>query len=92
MKWYRVVLDESHTIRNKSTKASIAVHELNSVMRWSLTGTPIVNSLNDIFPHLRFLGISPQQEWKEFSKSIAKLAGKQPKMATKRVQVRAAFT
>jgi SNF2 family DNA or RNA helicase len=87
MRWYRVVLDEAHFIRNKSTQASKAVWDLDALYRWSLTGTLINNSLDDIYPHLRFLGISPQQDYNEFSKMITKVAKKQPVLAAKRAQV-----
>lgn len=86
-KWFRVVLDEAHIIRNRSTRSSKAVHDLEAEHRWSLTGTLVNNGLDDIFPHLRFLGISPQREWDSFNKTISRPCKKQPKMATKRVQV-----
>jgi SNF2 family DNA or RNA helicase len=87
MRWYRVVLDEAHFIRNKNTQASKAVWDLDSLYRWSLTGTLINNSLDDVFPHLRFLGISPQQEYAEFSKHITKFVKKAPRKAATKVQV-----
>jgi hypothetical protein len=52
-----------------------------------LTGTLINNSLSDVFPHLRFLNISPQREWTEFSKTIVRHEKKHPKIVTKRIQV-----
>lgn len=87
MRWFRVVLDEAHFIRNKATQASKACAELDAVYRWSLTGTLINNSLDDVYPHLRFLGISPQSEWAEFSKHISKRVKKNPKRAADRTQV-----
>ena len=37
MAFHRIILDESATIRNKSTKASKCIHELISNVRWCLT-------------------------------------------------------
>ncbi|ORY31955.1 SNF2 family N-terminal domain-domain-containing protein [Naematelia encephala] len=86
MRWLRVVLDEAHLVRNRRTRAAKAVWELDAVYRLSLTGTPIVNTLDDIYVHLRFLGISHCQEWKVFRKEISSNQRKRPKLASKRVQ------
>ena len=39
--WYRVVLDEAHTIKAYKTLAAQAAFSLSSHCRWCLTGTPI---------------------------------------------------
>jgi SNF2 family DNA or RNA helicase len=87
MRWYRVVLDEAHIIRNRATQASRAVADLDAIHRWVLTGTLINNGLDDVYPQLRFLSISPQAEWGEFAKHISKVAKKYPTRAAKRTQV-----
>lgn len=46
--WYRVVLDEAHTIRRQATKFFKACYDLSAISRWCLTGTPIQNKLEDI--------------------------------------------
>ncbi|KAK2736371.1 hypothetical protein FQN55_001666 [Onygenales sp. PD_40] len=56
--WRRVVLDEGHTIRTYRTKGARAVYNLKADSRWSLTGTPIVNNLKDLYSQVKFLGIS----------------------------------
>ncbi|WWD15746.1 hypothetical protein CI109_100168 [Kwoniella shandongensis] len=86
VKWYRVILDEAHQIRNKNTRATKACFALNAHLRWSLTGTLIMNSLDDIYAHLHFLQISPSREWEHFRDSISKVQKRSPKLATKRVQ------
>jgi SWI/SNF-related matrix-associated actin-dependent regulator of chromatin subfamily A3 len=55
IKWLRVILDEGHIIRTRSTKQSIAVCNLDAERRWILTGTPIMNELNDIYSLIKFL-------------------------------------
>lgn len=52
--WRRVVLDEGHTIRNPSSKASLAACGLRADSRWTLTGTPIINTLKDLYAQIRF--------------------------------------
>ena len=56
--WRRVILDEGHSIRNPQTKSSLAASGLLAKSRWVLTGTPIVNSLKDLYSLVRFLRLS----------------------------------
>ena len=56
--WRRVILDEGHQIRNPGTKASLACTGLLARFRWVLTGTPIINSLKDLYSIVRFLRLS----------------------------------
>ncbi|KAH0563182.1 hypothetical protein GP486_002249 [Trichoglossum hirsutum] len=55
--WFRVVLDEAHTVRNQSTRCFRAVASLSAKIRWCLTGTPIQNKLEDLGALVRFLRI-----------------------------------
>ncbi|XP_075717560.1 helicase-like transcription factor isoform X2 [Rhinoderma darwinii] len=65
IKWLRVVLDEGHTIRNPNAQQTKAVHSLEAVRRWVLTGTPIQNSLKDLWSIISFLKLKPftDREW-----------------------------
>lgn len=58
VEWRRVILDEGHNIRNCATKGAAAACALTARSRWSLSGTPIVNSLKDLYSQLRFVGIT----------------------------------
>jgi SWI/SNF-related matrix-associated actin-dependent regulator of chromatin subfamily A3 len=58
MNWRRVVLDEGHIIRNPSTKSAIAAYSLLAQSRWVLSGTPIVNTIKDLYSMLKFLRIT----------------------------------
>ncbi len=50
-----IILDESQTIKNPTSKATQAVFKLQSQHRLVLTGTPIQNSLSDIWSQFNFL-------------------------------------
>ncbi|KAF5623217.1 hypothetical protein F25303_11892 [Fusarium sp. NRRL 25303] len=57
--WARVVLDEAHHIRERSTQTFRAVTALRTSRRWCLTGTPIQNRLDDYGALLSFIGVPP---------------------------------
>lgn len=84
--WYRIVIDEAHTIRTPRAKCGRAVAHLKATLRWSLTGTPICNTLMDIFPQLRFLKIRPYNDITEFRAHISRHEKKRPNLAGKRAQ------
>ncbi|KAI0768279.1 SNF2 family N-terminal domain-containing protein [Trametes elegans] len=88
VKWWRVVLDEAHNIKNRNTKAAISCCALDAKYRWCLTGTPMQNGVEEIYSLIKFLRISPLNDWTTFNTSIAKpiKAGK-PVRALKRLQV-----
>ncbi|KAF2453560.1 SNF2 family N-terminal domain-containing protein [Lineolata rhizophorae] len=62
--YFRVILDEAHHIKNRQSKTAKACYEIAATHRWVLTGTPIVNRLEDLFSLVRFLRVQP---WSNFS-------------------------
>ncbi|RYP05150.1 hypothetical protein DL764_004004 [Monosporascus ibericus] len=64
LNFFRIILDEAHTIKNRQSKTAKACYELAAEHRWVLTGTPIVNRLEDLFSLIRFLRVEP---WNNFS-------------------------
>ena len=57
IQWDRIVYDEAHYIRNKKTIIYNAVLNIKSKIVWLVTGTPIVNNINDIYYLLSVFGI-----------------------------------
>jgi len=68
--WRRIVLDEAHSIRTRSTKMGKAVARLTAERRWCLTGTPLQNSIADIYPLVAWLRVSPWKSYAYFKKEI----------------------
>ncbi|CZR69306.1 uncharacterized protein PAC_19206 [Phialocephala subalpina] len=75
--WLRVVLDEAHHIRNRSTNCFQAIVDLNAERRWCLTGTPIQNRLDDLFSLLQFLRFHPLENQSNARKYILEPLGRQ---------------
>ncbi|KAG0044007.1 hypothetical protein BGZ83_010778 [Gryganskiella cystojenkinii] len=69
--FHRIVIDEAHVIKNKTTKASKACALLSATYRWCLTGTPVQNNVDELFSLMRFLHIKPYCEWEEFRDKIS---------------------
>ncbi|KAL1695226.1 SNF2 family N-terminal domain-containing protein [Schizophyllum commune] len=84
--WYRVVLDEGQNIRNRRTRVSRAVTDLQSEFRWVLSGTPIINGLQDAYGMFRFLKVRPWYDLQEFQQHIGLLERKNPTLAVSRLQ------
>ncbi|KAE8247792.1 hypothetical protein A4X06_0g4189 [Tilletia controversa] len=59
IEFFRIVLDESHMIKETSTLQSKAVCNLSAQRRISLTGTPIQNKLDDLYSQFKFLRLDP---------------------------------
>ncbi|KAF6824281.1 DNA repair protein rad5 [Colletotrichum musicola] len=68
--WFRIVLDEAHYIRNRSTKQFSAVSNLAAHHRWCLTGTPIQNSLEDLGSLAAFLRVPVLENSMTFKRFI----------------------
>jgi DNA repair protein RAD5 len=64
IRFNRIILDEAHNIKNRNSKTAKACYELEATHRWVLTGTPIVNRLEDLFSLVRFLRVEP---WGNFA-------------------------
>jgi len=67
VRWGGVVLDEAQNIKNPETKQSKAARSLDAGFRFALTGTPVENSVGDIWSIMEFLNpglLGTQAEFK----------------------------
>lgn len=59
IRWNRIVLDEAHNIKERSTNTAKAAFELLSNYKWCLSGTPLQNRVGELYSLVRFLGGDP---------------------------------
>ena len=57
VRWWRVIADESHVLRNAGTAKCAAVMNLIADNKWLVSGTPINTTVNDLKNQMKFLGI-----------------------------------
>ncbi|KAK3398954.1 SNF2 family N-terminal domain-containing protein [Sordaria brevicollis] len=57
--WHRVILDEAHSIKSRTTATAKACFALKVTYRWCLSGTPLQNRIGEFFSLIRFLNIRP---------------------------------
>lgn len=67
-KWHRVILDEAQNVKNPNAKSTKACCRLDATYRWCLTGTPMMNRLEDFQSLLGFLRIRPYNNKEKFKR------------------------
>ncbi|KAI1823218.1 hypothetical protein F4861DRAFT_511239 [Xylaria intraflava] len=85
--FHRIILDEAHNIKNRNTLSSKAADRLRGTYRLCMTGTPLMNQFNELYPLVRFLRIEPYREWSSWSSLICDRYGSDTKVNIKRLQV-----
>jgi non-specific serine/threonine protein kinase len=76
--WQSVVLDEAQAIKNAAAKQTRAVKALDSKWRLALTGTPVENSLGDLWSIFDFLNPGLLGSAKAFNRLCKAMASGQP--------------
>ncbi|KAE9365444.1 hypothetical protein N431DRAFT_353892 [Stipitochalara longipes BDJ] len=72
-KFHRVILDEAQCIKNRITVSARACVQLKSTYRFCLTGTPMMNSVQELYSLIHFLRIKPYNEWSRFNEEFGLL-------------------
>ena len=57
VRWWRIIADESHVLRNGGNGKCDAVMNLIADNKWLVSGTPINTTVNDLKNQMKFLGI-----------------------------------
>ena len=57
--WNRIVLDEAHKIKARTTNTAKCIYALKSTTKWCLTGTPLQNRVGELYSLVRFLRMDP---------------------------------
>ena len=65
----RIVLDEAQQIKNHQGRISIACRALMAEHKWALSGTPILNSLDELYSYFKFLGVPQTANFKIFKEN-----------------------
>lgn len=57
--WFRLVLDEAHNIKDRSSNSARAAFQLRTQYTWSLTGTPLHNRVGELYSLIRLTKTDP---------------------------------
>ena len=57
VKWFRIIFDEAHHMRNRKTAIFEGAINLTATNRWLVTGTPIQNKITDLYNLASILGV-----------------------------------
>lgn len=66
MVFKRIVLDEAQAIKNQQSRTSIACRALMADHKWALSGTPILNGLDELYPYFKFINVPHTGSFKIF--------------------------
>jgi len=61
--WWRIVLDEAHMIKSRSSQTANAAFALIACHRWCLSGTPLQNRVGEFYSLIRFLRLDPMAHY-----------------------------
>lgn len=71
-KWFRVIIDEAQCIKNKNTKAALGAASLQSLTRFCMSGTPMMNNVSELYSLIHFLRIKPYNVAENFNRDFSK--------------------
>lgn len=71
-KWYRIIIDEAQCIKNQRTKAAQGAAALQSLTRFCMTGTPMMNNVTELYSLIHFLRIKPYNVFENFNRDFSR--------------------
>ncbi|KAM5437928.1 hypothetical protein McanCB56680_003918 [Microsporum canis] len=71
-KWYRIIIDEAQCIKNRNTKGAQACYDLQSIYRWCMSGTPMMNNVQELHSLICFLRIKPYNVLERFNSTFTR--------------------
>ncbi|ETR98668.1 hypothetical protein M419DRAFT_11701 [Trichoderma reesei RUT C-30] len=72
IKWYRVILDEAHAIKNVESRTAQACCAILGKYRWALSGTPLANTSYEMYPYLKFTQCEATWSLRDFKRMYTK--------------------
>ncbi|KAI0125288.1 SNF2 family N-terminal domain-containing protein [Xylariales sp. AK1849] len=72
--FHRVILDEAQMIKNSKTQGAKGAYAIQAEFRWCLSGTPMMNSVDELASLVHFLQIKPYSDLKKFREAFAVLS------------------
>ncbi|MEQ1744573.1 MAG: SNF2-related protein [Saprospiraceae bacterium] len=70
IEWRAIVLDESQQIKNRDSEVSKVVRSLRGQFKISLSGTPVENSLADLWSQMEFINPDTLGSFREFRETF----------------------
>lgn len=92
--FHRVILDEAHYIKDKTSSTFRSVKNLKTKKRWCLTGTPLQNRVGELYTLIIFMKINPfnlyfctkcdcsSETWKFLNSKSCEICGHTPMLHT----------
>ncbi|KAL8720932.1 MAG: hypothetical protein Q9225_002288 [Loekoesia sp. 1 TL-2023] len=68
--FHRVILDEAQAIKNHKAHTSLACQALMARYRWAISGTPIMNRVEELYPYFKFLRVQYTGSFEDFRKNF----------------------
>ncbi len=85
--WLAIFLDEASAIKNSKTKNARAAYDVGGTYHFALTGTPIENSVRDIWSIMQFVApgyLGTQKTFKEhYEQALSSETGAPPELQTR---------
>lgn len=72
VKFHRIILDEAQIIKNHESRTSKACRNLSAKYKWVLSGTPLSNRMEELYPYFQFLGVEGSGTFAQFQHNYAK--------------------